>query len=428
MGLSTKVGTFLVASTDTVGTNIDVTCGFQPKAIVFFGVGRSDSTDAVGSASHRRSWGFGISDSQRYSLATASEVGAAAADADSGYTNARCYYVTNSDGAEEGGIDLAAIASWPADGFRVTVDDQMATDQRVSFLALGGSDITAVEVGNFALAIVTGNQDITLSGAFQPDVVLLMGLRTTTAPPLGISTASVYHFGAAVSSTQQAVIAGGTDEASTTMDTGSYGIEGPEILAQPAAANPTVLQERAAFVQMNSNGFRINVLEENNDASRSIYLAIKGIQARVGSVLTQTDITTDIVASGFGFQPGGILFFSVAKAEHTQDAPTVYDTYSMGAATGVSERVAQGLIDENGTANAEITTAIEYDEVYINLDTAAAVQGLMDLKSIDSGGFTCIMDDADPSQTMVMYVAFGPAAGPTRIPRPPAILNDLAIY
>ena len=36
--------------------------------------------------------------------------------------------------------------------------------------------------------------------------------------------------------------------------------------------------------------------------------------------------------------------------------------------------------------------------------------GLMDIQSMDSGGFTAIMDDADPSQTFVFYFAIGDAA------------------
>lgn len=34
----------------------------------------------------------------------------------------------------------------------------------------------------------------------------------------------------------------------------------------------------------------------------------------------------------------------------------------------------------------------------------------MDIQSMDSGGFTAIMDDADPSQTFVFYFAIGDAA------------------
>jgi hypothetical protein len=36
----------------------------------------------------------------------------------------------------------------------------------------------------------------------------------------------------------------------------------------------------------------------------------------------------------------------------------------------------------------------------------------MDIQSIDADGFTCIMDDADPSQSFVGDMAFGPAEEP----------------
>lgn len=416
MALSAKAGHFIVNASDTVGTTINVTAGFQPKAIVLWGMGRSEAVDTIGAASHRRAIGFGVSDTDRRSLTQASENGAAAADADSYHTNARCYIVTDSDGVEEGGLDLSAIASWPADGFQVIVDDQFATSQRIHYLALGGTDITNVKSGQFTAPLVTGEFDVTDPG-FQPDVVLfLMPAILTSAPPSGRSNGSSFAFGAAVSSTQQAVLANATDEGSATMDTGAYLVEGPECIGCQDLANPLGLSRRYAYVSSIATGFRLNQLE-GTTAVYLHYLALKGIQARVGSVLTQTDTTTDIVASGFGFSPEAVLFFSACRAESTVDVGTAHDEWSIGAATSATERLAQGLIDENGTANAEITTALEFDEVYINIaDAGDTLDGLMDYKSKDADGFTCIMDDADPSASMVAYVAFGPtAAGPSTV-------------
>jgi hypothetical protein len=65
-------------------------------------------------------------------------------------------------------------------------------------------------------------------------------------------------------------------------------------------------------------------------------------------------------------------------------------------------------MDDDAATTAIVGTAFEYDAVYINMPgTAATVQGLMDVKTIDSDGFTMIMDDADPSQAFVWYLAFG---------------------
>jgi hypothetical protein len=65
-------------------------------------------------------------------------------------------------------------------------------------------------------------------------------------------------------------------------------------------------------------------------------------------------------------------------------------------------------------ADADVFLASEYDAVYIDIDpTSSSVVGLMDVKSIDTDGFTCIMDDADPSGKFVWYLALGVAPAGT---------------
>jgi hypothetical protein len=85
---------------------------------------------------------------------------------------------------------------------------------------------------------------------------------------------------------------------------------------------------------------------------------------------------------------------------------------SIGAFSSLTDRGAQSGLDENGKADSETTTIIEFDEVYANIATDSTIAGLMDVKSVDSDGFTMIMDDADPSQAFVWYIAFGPAPVP----------------
>jgi hypothetical protein len=181
-----------------------------------------------------------------------------------------------------------------------------------------------------------------------------------------------------------------------------------------ATGSPTVRAELSSF---SAAGFTVNWLERTV-SSRVTYLAWRGGNFVVGDLLTQTDTTTDIVESGFGFQPNGIVFFSGGNAAATADAALgVHDEWSIGAASSTTNRHAQAATSRDGNTNMFAQTFIRQDAspaVYINVDpTSDAIEGLMDLKSIDSDGFTAIMDDADPVQAFVWYIACGnpPAAG-----------------
>ena len=427
MALAKKVTSFLVASSDTAGTNIDVTLGFQPKAFKLWATGRSDATDAVGSASLRRCIGFGKDDSNRGACATASENGAAAADADSYQTDAAVFIQTTSDGTLAGALDVAPVAQWPADGVRFVVDTQFVASQRIDIAALGGTDITDVAVFFFPGPTATGNYDITTPG-FQGSFALFAGIGQLTAPPFGSGSQSILMVGAAVSASEQFVVTGCTDEGSPTMDTGSYAYNG-ECLAVLSASNPTTSPVgRDTFVSWLANGFRLNRLE-SLQAFYVLCMVVKGPQAAIASLTTKTDTTTDIVVSGLPFAPAMQICVSHCKALSTQDTAVAIDEISIGAATSTTERGAQACLDENGTGTAEITTAIEYDEVYINLtDTGASVEGLMDVKSFDSGGITCIMDDADPVAAFVGCLLIGPAgAAPQTLTATPAVARWVGI-
>lgn len=175
------------------------------------------------------------------------------------------------------------------------------------------------------------------------------------------------------------------------------------------AANMSSVTSRADFVSFLSNGFRIN-WAESATARRVHWVALKGGSYIVGNLLTQTDTVTDIAETGFGFQPSGALFVSHGQAESTSDTAQDHDRLSIGAFDSTSSRVAMGTLDEDNLGDSEVTTAHEFDEVYVSISTASAIQGLMDIKSVESDGLTMIMDDADPAQAFVWYMAVGAVA------------------
>lgn len=405
MGVSSAVGS-LNTTTGIAGSTVVVAgLGFQPVVVFFWWSGRTETIDAAGRATHTRGFGAAVSATDRRRANTLSQDTPTSMVTNRSQDDTECIAIATILDAVDGLMDLQSMDSG---GFTLVVDDAFAASYRIHYLAVGGSDITNVTGSFFTKATITGNQDIT-SLAFQPDLVLLFGSGQTTMGGT-VATDSRLYMGAFDAAGRQACYAGGSNDGAANAQTLSYAND-VECFAQFDAAI-TVTNDRAQWVAMLANGFRINWIENTGATADDIsFIALKGGGYYVGSVLTQTDTVTDIVASGFGFQPASALFVSSGKAKNVADTVTDDDEWSCGAFSDTANRAACAVADDDAAATAVVSTAIEHDEVYVNIDaTTGSVEGLMDIKSVDSGGFTCIMDDADPAQAFVWYVAFGPTA------------------
>lgn len=412
MSLSTATGTITVLSTDTVGTTKVVTTGFTPNAIFFWCMGNVGTTDTVSNATARYAFGVAASATDRRCVSSISTHAAATIDGGRAARADACLCTNLATSAIDGLLD---ISSFDASGFTCIIDDQFATGIRVSWFAVGGSDITNAVTGTMVCPIVTGNFDVTTL-AFQPDFLLMFGNANTSAAPVTSANRGFINIGAAVSSTNRAsVTCGEGPEGNATSQSRSYAFDG-EILTN-LADTPTAINSRADFVSFLSNGFRLNFLSNGAGFTYQIpYIAIKGGKWWVDNLTTQTDTTTAMVKSGFGFAPAGAMFFSHMLTKSTANTVQAGGYISVGAATDVSNRVAQAMVQRTAQANMDVTQAIEHDEVYANIsDSGHSIQGLMDVQSFDSDGFTTIMDDADPSASFVWFFGVGPSVTLTTI-------------
>lgn len=406
MALSVKAGAF-DSGTGVATTTIEVDTGFQPKAIIFWWSGKADTTDACSAGTIAAGVGFACGTSDRRCSGWASTSGGANSATGRIQRNDACVATVTGAGSVGGLLDLNSL---DADGFTLIVDDAFSASVRVHYLALGGDTITGAVTGEFDCNDATGSQSVTGVG-FEPDGVLfatnLLGSSTQ-------GTIGLFGFGAATSATEEAVVAVGGRNLVSVADTTSYALTGECIAVVDATvANPPPVM-RAEFTQFTADGFDLNWLEIGFTGTRLCnYLALAGASMKVGSLLTQTDTTTPIQVTGMGFQPSAVLFASAARAASTANASTDDAMCSIGAATGPAERGAQAVWDEDDAASGliECATAVEHDAVYINIASDDTAQGLMDLTSMDSDGFSCIMDDADPSQNFVWWMAFGEGAG-----------------
>ncbi len=404
----TKVSSFNVG-TGAVGTTTQVTgTGFQPKAVLFWWSGLTTTVDFTGGLVHKRGFGVAVSPTDRRAVYSQSMGLADPTATDAGHHDAAAIGALTTAGAIDG---LADLQSMDSNGFTLIIDDQFATNLRVHYLALGGSELTNVGSGIFTEPGATGSQNITTVG-FQPDAVVLFSAMIGADPP-GTAVDSTMMLGAAAGSTPvDAVWAGGSNDAAATAQTISYSRAGESIALFDSAV--TLTDGRAEVSSWLSNGFQVNWLERAG-SRRVHYLALKGGQYLVGDLLTEKDTVTTIVEGAFGFQPKGALLASHGTTQSTQDTVKDHDSWSLGGFTSATERAAHGTWDEHGTPTAEVTDGVEHDEVYINIATTETLEGLMDVQSVDSGGFTLIMDDADPDQFFVWYLAFGSAGGAMEI-------------
>lgn len=396
-----KTGSFNTG-TGAVASTVAITgLGFTPKAIMFWWSRSTTtgSTDAAGSATIEMGVGFASGASNRNCTVTNSLDNNASSKCRSLFKTDACVVVTNVDGDTVDG--LLDFTSFDADGFTLTVDDQFTASFHISYLALGGTDITDAYVGSAACPSGTGNAAITAPG-FKPNVFL--GWTVAQAVAGTISFFGGLGFGAATGSSQRGVVASYQSHSEADSKVAGYGYNG-EVLAA-ARSWGEAIDVRADFVSFDTNGFTLNWLETDSTYTYG-YLVIKGGKWLVGDLTTRTD-GNDIVETGFGFTPAFGLFSSHCAAMNTQDTLAGDAQLSIGAFDSVSSRVAHGVIDVDAQATMKTALGVEHDQVYVNMSTSDAVEGLMDIKSVDSNGFTTVMDDTDPVASWVWYLAGGP--------------------
>lgn len=413
MAISAKVGSFNIDTGVTVGNPQSVTgLGFQPKAIIFWWNGSTATGDSVSGGNAHSSWGIATSSSARYCAENIM--------LDAQTTPFSVHRITRNDCCIflESGKDTvdgyADFTSFDAGGFTLTIWNQFSIAIRVSYLALGGDDLTNVKAGDFQLSGSTGEFSIGTVG-FQPDAILLGGNGASAFNEGG--TWARNYIGMATDSSEQGVVTGGTQDGEATVYAYAYGYNG-EVNAIESYA--TAIAGRCSFVSFDADGFNLNHLTDTAQ-DYVFYLALKGGQFKVGELTTRTD-GNDIVET-VGFQPKAILFASANRAHSTLDTSSAHNRMTIGAATSTSNRATQAMSDENGLSTSETAYANYDSAVYAQVVDDATV-GLMDLKSVESDGFTCVMDDTDPSGCWVTYLAIGDEEEVTTITTTVVVTDD----
>lgn len=118
--------------------------------------------------------------------------------------------------------------------------------------------------------------------------------------------------------------------------------------------------------------------------------------------------TTTYPVSGLGFTPKALRFFCVGLQSGTDAASqTVHWRASVGMAVSATNRACMGSQSQDAAGTQVCTTGYRNDAVVVTMTSTPAVDGLLDLSSIDSDGFTLVVDDQVPVNITVMWEAWG---------------------
>jgi hypothetical protein len=407
VALGVKIGSWSVATSDTVGTTFAQSgFGFVPTALIVWTTARM--TDGSSTSLHgRKNFGYCTGTSNRVTTMVNSRDANATTDCDSMIrTDCMCGYV-GPTGTFDGAMDLS---SFDADGFTPVIDVQHAVAMRYNYIALGGSDLTNVACGTWTEPGSTGVQAIITGLAFQPTFAFLSGTQATAT---NTRTDDWSQFHGVMDGTSEWVCAYAENHGLTDGDPWSYGRNGEcaALFDGTAAINANATNFRASFSSFNSDGLSINVAERTGSRLGS-YLALRGPRFKVTSVTTRTDGNNIAITTAGVGTPKLAFLMSNGVAEHSADTPTNGGSYTVGVAESTTSRFAHTMRSEDAAATTNIASHQVSDGVYVKTTTAGVLDAEMDLVSFDSDGATFVMDNTEPAsgESWVGVVLFGDAS------------------
>ncbi len=418
MSLSVKDIEFSIGAGVASSTLAVTGVGFQPKAVIFFSVGRTESADAGAAGRSRRCVGFAAATTQgggikNRAVAGSHEHGIAAgtASASSRWSPDKCLISSLTDGNDGGS---ARVLSFDTDGFTLTITVAWGTNHRIIALCYGGADISNIEIGSFT-SPTTGTMPVYTDHATGFNCVDEEGALFLLSGKGSLEDESVFDdalsFGVATSKANQVAFAGGMNDDNATNTLAQRHMAGGLIFSSFNGVFSSLVR-RAGLDSWNLTGFRLRWWAINSTQNLVYWMAIKGGKWKAVSGLTGTSLSTTVI-SGVGFTPAGGLLFSHSGVDNGNFSSGIEagDKSSFGVFTSPTSRRAVAQHNSSEVATSAIGTRIEHDEVYCRIDSAGAVVGLMDVQSMDSDGVTFVMDDADPTASYFAALLTGNPAG-----------------
>lgn len=397
MALDAKVDVFTL-NTSTGNQSVSGV-GFQPKVVFFFA--SPLTTDGI-AVDFNISMGVGMSSSKRGVIGFNDEDGVANTDVTRCIANTRVIQLL--DPGRTTIICDADFVSLDSDGFTINITTAPGSAYQVNFLALGGTDLTNVDVGSFSVPGATGNQAITGVG-FQPDAVMFLGNGDPYTGSPGNDGA--FNVGFAKSTTERATLSVASDNANAN----GYNHRGlwTDGCFSDIYYTDGTLHGKADLVSLDSDGFTINWSVLPGSTDDIIYIAFKGGNYAIGTIDSGTSLGS-FSKTGLGFQGAAGFFLSIGN--NSIGSINTGMELSIGIANASTDDAVIGGVSEHGSASTNTDIFIDSSLVYKNYDLSQTLEGSAGFISWDSDGFTLAMNDADPSANKILYFVIGGAATP----------------
>jgi len=429
MALGFSHGAIQWLTASAIGTTYTVSgLAFQPRALRFYWVGlqsNSPTNAASQAVNERRGVGFASSATVRRAVGSFSQDTSAAANCGVVVGNTEVCITVDGNGTIDGRLDINTIT---ADGFTLIVDDVAIANITVFWEAWGGDDITNVTIGDIAEPAATGTQNYTATGFgqfLQNQCVMFAGCQSTAAVNTGQVNDSGFCVGFATdtSTIENVTVCGNSDDGSGTMDTDGYCIQG-ECLSMIAVAggNPNA---RATLSAFGTDTFTLNWLARGVTNRRYVYMAIKGGAWHASSTTIEGNtLNSTTTIRELPFNVRGISLIGRMTATQTAGTSTVQDRMAFGSGLSTTSRNSAGVLDEDGTANTEIDTVIQYSSVLAYPSNAGVLQTAYDISSLSVNQVVLITDTAGGvANEWIGYLAFGDE----RKPRPVSVGHPFII-
>lgn len=390
MAASTFVGSFTVPA--ATGNNAVTGVGFQPKAVIFWGdVRQSDGSFADNINGEMPTfWGVATSSTARGCIVSASDWNTSHNIA---LTNV-CVSQRNSGGTVSYAADFVSM---DADGFTVNFSTANAFAYVINYLAIGGSDVSAIVLTNTTPA-GTGNQAWTGAG-FQPSAVLIAADATTA------QTNRYAHLaiGAANSTTSRWAVHTGMFSAGTTAN--RVVLTNAVTARISPTANSIIYQ--ADLNTFGSDGFTLNYSTAATGYTM-VALCLGGTAQYKAGTITQRTSTGSQATTGVGFQPVGLHTVGLwtATAGSIQSSPT-----DMGDSTGAASSATARAVVATNEGSTQGATRLDRTRIYARTSDTPTTVAEADFTSFDSDGFTLNYGTADTNAYYIGYLAVGSAAG-----------------
>ena len=388
---SYKVGSF-TKSTATGSQVIAHGLGVAPSAIIFWTEARTSTTFAVNFR-----FGFGMTDgTTNVAFSMSSENGVTTSTA-SRRIASTVITIVQWDGTL---VAEATFTSWNATNLTINWTTNDTNADVIHFIAIGGAGVSAKLI-NWTSPTSTGNYSVTGIG-FQPDFVLHAygGNGLTGAPPT-TGTAGSFGIGAMTKSGSQ--WANHVDSANSASPTNTTRYESTS--ESIVMASSQAINKQASFVSMDSSGFTLDWTTTSALASQIISLALKGINASVGSFNKTTGVATAAQSiGGVGFTPGLVLLTSVQNT--TQSTPQTQTYFGIGASDGTNQG-STALYDANNVSTSNVGDIDNTTNIFMKVNNSTpTLNAEAGLTGMNSNGFALNWTTNDAVATEILYLAF----------------------